>query len=192
MAGGLKGSFNPKNKQPSQKYSSEVLKEDSLADSSAKKPIKFSLNGILGLNQTVEINRPAPQNHEFLYGINHLQQEQTILFDQRQRELQQAINDLRLEIKKLTNVTNDLSTDVIKIADSVIIETSQYQINVLTRIKNFIVNMRQNISEAGLWVEAFASKKKKRNAFWNKSKDKKKGGTQYMFSDEHSAARSVS
>ena len=191
MAGGIKGSFNPKSKQQGQKFSSEVFKEDSHVDSAPQKPNIFSLRGILGLNQTVEINKPAQKNTEFLYGISHLQQEANVLFDHRQRDLQAAIEDLRLEIKKLIQATDNLSADVVRIADTPIIEANLYQVNVLTRIKNFIADMRKNISEAGLWVEAFASKKKKRNAFWNKAKDKKKGGDQYLSSNEHSAARSV-
>jgi hypothetical protein len=190
MSGRFKGSFNPKNPKANKAFNSEVLKEDSQVDNVVKKPATFSLKGILGLGQSVEINKPAT-SHESFFGLNHLAQEQNILFDQRQRELKQAIEDLRLEIKKLAQSTSNISTDVIRIADSNVIDANSYQISVLTRIKNFIIDMRKNINEASLWMEAFANKKKKKNMFWNKVKNKKQGGDQYLFSNEHSAARSV-
>lgn len=191
MSGGMKGSFNPKKHQTNKIFNSnEVLKEDSGSNTSDKKVTKFSLKGVLGLGQSVEINKSKPK--ENFFGLNHLVQEQNILFDQRQRELKQAIEDLRLEIKKLARSAENLNNvEAVKTVNSPIVEINEYQINLLTRIKNFIVDMRQNINEAGLWMEAFASKKKKKNHFWNKVKNKKQGGDQYLFSNEHSVARSV-
>ena len=99
---------------------------------------------------------------------------------------------LRDEIAKLAKATDNLEKDVAAVAISNISEASEYQLNFLSHIRIFIENFRKNIADAGLWIEAFAAKKKKRNIFWNTVKDKKKGGDQYLFSSEHSAARSVS
>jgi len=190
MAGGLTGKKDPKSIKTSNIFSSEVL-NDSQQNYAPKVPIKFSLNGILGLGQKVELGKPAEKSKEIFLGINHLQHEQNILFDQRQKELENAIKELRDEINKLAHVTDNLEKDVQNAAISEIPEASEYQISFFVRIRTFISSMRKNISEAGIWMESFAAKKKKKNAFWNKAKDKKKGGTQYMFSDEHSVARSV-
>ena len=189
MAGGFKDPKSLKNKL-NESFNSEVLKEDSQTNAVDKKPVTFSLKGILGLGQTVELNK-SKSKVEHLFGLSHLAQEQTVLFDQRQKELKAAIEELRLEIKKLAKSTDNLDADVTRIADTTVVETNTYQVNVLTRIKNFIVDMRKNINEAGLWLEAFAVKKKKKNMFWNKVKNKKQGGDQYLFSGEHSVARSV-
>jgi hypothetical protein len=182
---------NPKTKN----LSSEALK-DSPEVLSDKKQVKLSLKGILGLGQTVEINKNSQnlekQGKELFYGLNHLAQEQTVLFDQHQKELERELVALRDEIGKLAKATDNLEKDVAKVALSSIPEVSEYQLNFLSHIRIFIEVFRKNISEAGLWVEAFATKKKKRNLFWNNVRDKKKGGDQYLFSNEHSAARSVS
>lgn len=171
--------------------SSEVLK-DSQVNSAPK---KFSLSGILGLNQTVELNKNTQKTEnwgkEFFGNINVLQQQEKVLFDQKQQELEKAVVELQDEIKKLTNSTDNLEKDIQNIPLETIPEASEYQVSFLVRIKNFIANFRKNINEASSWLESFAGKKKKRNYFWNMARDRKKGGDQYMNSNEHSAARSV-
>ena len=193
MAGGaIMGKFDPKKINAYKSgNSSEVLK-DSQNDSAPK---KFSLSGILGLNQTVELNKSATKTEnwgkEFFGNVNVLQQQEKVLLDQHQKELEKAIVELQDEIKKLINATDNLEKDVQKIPLESIPEASEYQINFLVRIKNFIASFRKNINEAGTWLESFSNKKKKRNYFWNTAKNKKKGGEQYLMSNEHSAARSV-
>ena len=194
MAGGaIMGKFDPKKINAYKSgNSSEVLKDSQSNDSAPK---KFSLSGILGLNQTVEINKSATKTEnwgkEFFGNVNILQQQEKVLFDQHQKELEKAIVELQDEIKKLVHATDNLEKDVQNIPLENIPEASEYQINFLIRIKSFIANFRRNINEAGVWLESFSSKKKKRNYFWNTAKNKKKGGEQYLMSNEHSAARSV-
>lgn len=193
MAGGF--GVPQHSKKPTKNFSSEVLK-DSLYDSSSEKaPSKFSLKGILGLGQTVEFNQTGQsaekQKHELFYGLNHLVSEQNVLFDQHQKELTKELEALRDEIAKLIKSTDNLENDVTKVALTEIPEVSEYQINFLSRIRIFIANVRKNISSADIWIEAFSAKKRKRNMFWNNVKNKKKGGEQYLFSNEHSAARSA-
>jgi predicted RNase H-like nuclease (RuvC/YqgF family) len=193
MAGGATmGKFDPKkNNSFKSGNSSEVIKDSQLNSA----PKKFSLSGILGLNQTVEINKATakPENwgKEFFGNINLLQQQEKVLFDQHQKELEKTINELRDEIKKLTQSTDNLDKNIQNIPLENIPEASEYQINFLVRIKNFIANFRKNINEAGTWLESFSQKKKKKNYFWNMARDKKKGGDQYLMSNEHSASRSV-
>jgi len=194
MAGGFVGSKpNPKN-QKSKIFSSEVLKgsRENPVDS---KPAKISLKGILGLGQTVEISSSADKlqnhSHELFSQISHLEKEQSVLFDQKQKELEKAISALREEIAQLSQATENLDKEVEDLTMAPIIEANEYQIGFLERIRKFIINFRQNINQASIWVEAFAAKKKKRNFFWSSVKNKKKGGEQYLFSNEHSVARSV-
>jgi len=195
MAGNFGASQHPKILKQSQNLSSEAL-QDSPEVLSDKKQVKVTLKGILGLGQTIEINKSSQhlekQGKELFYGLNHLAQEQNILFDQHQKELARELTTLREEISKLAQATDNLEKDVANVALSSIPEISEYQLNFLSRIRVFIENFRKNISDAGLWIEAFAAKKKKRNLFWNNVNNKKKGGEQYLFSSEHSAARSVS
>lgn len=194
MAGGFGGPQHSTKKQ-SKNFSSEVLKDSQYDTSHQKSPAKFSLQGILGLGQTVEINKNTQstekQNHELFYGLSHLVKEQNILFDQHQKELTKELQALREEISKLIHSTSNLEKDVANIALAEIPEVSEYQLNFLSRIRIFIATVRKNISTADIWLEAFAAKKKKKNLFWNNVKNKKKGGEQYLFSNEHSAARSA-
>ena len=193
MAGGaIMGKFDPKKINSFKSgNSSEVLK-DSQTNSAPK---KFSLSGILGLNQTVELNNQTAKTEnwgkEFFGNVNLLQQQEKVLFDQHQKELQKVVTELQEEIKKLTSSTDNLEKNVQNISLENIPEASEYQINFLIRIKNFIANFRKNINEAGTWLESFSQKKKKKNYFWNTARNKKRGGDQYLMSNEHSASRSV-
>lgn len=171
-------------------FTSEVLK-DSQQDYSAAKPepkVKFSLSGILGLNQTVEITKS--QDKKVNYLVNHLEKEQETLFDSRQQELEKQISELQAEIQKLIRVTEDLDKEVANVALAPIPQASEYQINFLQRVRVFIENFRKNITSASVWLESLAGRKRKRNYYWSMFKSKK-GGEQYLFSGEHSAARSA-
>ena len=61
--------------------SSEIL-SDSQTNTAPK---KFSLSGILGLNQTVEINKAPPESpkwdQEFLGNINNIQEQEKTLYN---------------------------------------------------------------------------------------------------------------
>lgn len=188
MAGGHSGpKMDPKKINLYKANTNEVLKDTS-ADHS---PSKITLSGILGLNQTVEINpeiktQSGTWNTEFLLPT----QEKQIL-SHRHQEMAQNLEDLRQEIEKLATTTQDLDKKVQDIALENIPEVSEYQLNFLRRIKNFIINFRKNLSEADNWLAVFNTKKKKRNYFWSTARNKKQGGEQYLASGEHSASRSV-
>lgn len=190
MAGGISHKSDLKKKANFTGFTSEVLK-DSQQDYRASKPepkVKFSLSGILGLNQTVEIAKSQDKKVNFF--VNHLELEQKTLFDSRQRELEKQISELQAEIQKLIKVTEGLGKEVANVALTPIPQVSEYQINFLQRVRTFIENFRKNISSASLWLESLMTRKRKRNYYWSMFKSKK-GGEQYLFSGEHSAARSA-
>jgi len=147
------------------------------------------LNGVLRPGETIdfsqEIKTPDKPKIE-----NYLQREQSIFVNQHTQEIEKSIQELRVEIKNLIKTTENLDHEVEQSADQNITEVSKYQLNFLERIKNLIVQFRQNINEAGAWLESFNHKKSKRNAFWNKAKSKN-GGEKYLNSSEHAVARSA-
>jgi len=147
------------------------------------------LNGVLRPGETIdfsqEIKSPDKPKSE-----NYLQRESSLFINQHTQEVERSINDLRLEINKLTESTENLDHEIEKSAKQNISEKNEYQLNFLERIKNLIIQFRQNINEAGVWLESFNHKKSKRNAFWNKAKSKN-GGEKYLNSSEHAVARSV-
>jgi len=169
-------------------FSNEIIKGTS-EETPKKRP---GLMGILGLGQSIEINKPTQKFGEEFFGtLNHLQHEEKASFNTQQNELKKSIEALQSEIKKLVQTTENLNTDVEKVALDPIVEISEYQLHFLDRVRVFITNLRKNLSQASTWLESFQSKKRKKNAFWGKVKNKKSGGEQYLFSGEHSAARSA-
>jgi len=188
MAGGfLVKSNNKIGNYKTNPFSNEIIKG---TGEEPKK--KVGLMGILGLGQSIEINKPQKDwGNEFFGGLNHLQQEQNTLLKNQQSELKKSVEAIQQEIKKLVKTTENLNTDVEKVALDPIAEVSEYQLRFLDRVKTFISNLRKNLSQASTWLESFQTKKRKKNAFWSKVKNKKSGGEQYLFSGEHSAARSA-
>ena len=190
MAGGFGFKPNQKNKSSVKNNNSEILKD---FQSSSSDKIIPSLFGTLFPGQSVEINQPEkPKNNinwtqEFLT----VNQEQTVFINKHTQEVETAINQLRLEIKKLIQETQDLDVEVQQTVFQETAEFNQYQLNFLERIKLFIINFRKNVSEAAVWLESLNHKKSKKNAFWGKVRNKKSGGEQYLFSNEHSASRSA-
>ncbi len=186
---------NTKNKQK-QKFTKNGFSSEFLHKSPTppeKKAITHKLAGILNLGQTIEISpSPAlPQKEQYSWPVNHLQKEHLILLDSRQKELKQAIQQLREEIAKLIKTSQKVSKQAERTVISSTSEPSQYQVSFLQRLKKFIIDFRKNISQSAIWLEVFNSKKRKKNAFWGKVKNKKRGGQQYLFSGEHSASRAA-
>jgi hypothetical protein len=188
MAGGYGSKPDPKNKGFLKK-NNEIL--NNFSDFSAKKT-ENKLFGILFPGQSIELNKKETTNiswnREFL--TKSTTQEQAIFINQHSKEIEKAINDLRLEIKNLIKTTENLNHEIIQSAEQNIVDFSEYQLNFFQRIKMIVINFRQNITEASVWLESFNHKKNKKNAFWNKAKSKN-GGEQYLMSSEHSASRSA-
>ena len=191
MAGGFGFKLNPKNKNLTKKNNSEVLKD--FPDSSVKKNTP-KLFGTLFPGQSVEINSPSNEpkinwSQEFI--TKSLTQEQSLFVNQHTQEIQKSIQDIRFEIKKLTESTQELDHEIQQTVYQNIPEASEYQITFLQRIKNLIINFRQNIDQSCVWLNSLNHKKSRKNAFWGNVKNKKNGGEQYLFSSEHSASRSA-
>jgi len=195
MAGSFVFKTNNKQKQKLGSNNEKIAESIHSFAPDTQKPKKTNsgLRGVLGLNQKVELNKSTPKepwNQEFLKGISHLVNEEKVLLDSKQKEIQNAIDDIRQEIKKLYQSSQVLDREITKTVFQPVIESNQYQLNFLIRLKNIIIGFRQNISEASVWLESFQSKKRKKNAFWSKVKSKT-GGEQYLNSGEHSASRSI-
>jgi len=180
MAGGYGFKQDPKRKSISN--NNEALKEFS-----------DPFRGILFPGQSIEINKKEKTtninwNREFL--IKSTTQEQAIFVNQHSKEVEKAINEIRIEIKNLIKATKNLNQEIIQSAEQNVADFSEYQLNFFQRIKMIVVNFHQNITEASIWLENFNHKKNKRNAFWNRVRSKN-GGEQYLMSSEHSASRSA-
>jgi len=191
MAGGFGFKLNSKNKNLSKKNNSEILKE--FPDSHTKKETP-KLFGTLFPGQSVDIN---PQKNETKinwsqeYITKSLTKEQSLFVNQHTQEIERSIQEIRLEIKKLTKSTEVLDNEITKAVSQNIPEANEYQITFLQRIKNLIIKFRQHVDESCVWLSNFNHKKSRKNAFWGNVKNKKNGGEQYLFSGEHTASRSA-
>ncbi len=188
MAGGM-GS-NPKKNQfgKTSVLSNETIKDHGFRGTEPK----VKLQGIFNLGQTIEFGnqeKTKPKTENVWSG--YINQEIKASSQDHQVEVKRAIEELRNELKNLILTTKEISHDIESITVQEQIDFNEYQLNFLQRIKTFIINFRQNISDASIWMDTCSKKNKKKNAFWNKAKDKKTGGEQYMFSNEHSASRSI-
>ena len=191
MAGGFGSKSDPKNKNLIKKNNSEILKEfsDSSSSKSEIKPSgKLFLGQSIHLNQESQPNNSINWNREFL--TKTANEAQPLFINQHHQEIQQAINEILTEIKKLELSTDNLSHEVVQATGQNIPEANEYQLKFLQRIRNIIIQFRRNIDQSCIWMESFNRKKSRKNAFWNKTKSKN-GGEQYLFSGEHSASRSA-
>lgn len=192
MAGGFGFKPNQKNKALTKKNNSEILKE--FSDSSVSKS-ESKASGKLFPGQSFHPNQESAStkeninwNREFL--AKTANEAQPLFVNQHHQEIQQAINEILDEIKKLKLSTDNLSHEVVQATEQNVPEANEYQLKFLQRIKNIIIQFRQNIDQSCVWMDCFCHKKSRKNAFWNKAKSKN-GGEQYLFSGEHSASRSA-
>jgi len=190
MAGGFGSKLNPKNKSFNiKKNNSEILKE--FPDNSV--PNKPKLSGTLFPGQSINLNQEEQPKTNFTreFLAKTVNQEHAIFVNQHTQEVKQAINELKTEIQKLVISTENLDQEITQAAEQNISDTNEYQLNFLQRIRNLITQFRQNIDESCIWLQNFNRKKSRKNAFWGNVKNKKNGGEQYLFSGEHSVARSA-
>lgn len=152
---------------------------------------KFSLSGILGLNQSVELNSNHEATNTFsseFYQPSHLEKETILLQSQQNEELRKTIKQLLLQIKKLSKSTKKIKKEVVDASIQPIAEASEYQVNFLSRLVKYIKNLTKNADQVKDWLQNFNTRSKQKGKFWNRVK---KGGQQYMFSGEHSVSRSA-
>jgi len=157
-------------------------------------PAKFSLRGILGLNQSVEIHKNQADKlwTKENFGLNIIAEQDRVALEKKQHELEAVVEQLKLEVKKLTVATSELDSNLSHAVMENVPEANEYQVSFLLRLKNLVIAFRRNINEASCWLDTFAKKsgkKQKNSGYWKNLKSK--GGQKYLMSDEHSVARSV-
>ena len=155
-------------------------------------PIKFSLRGILGLNQSVEIHKTQADKlwTKENFHLNIIGEQDRKALENKQHELEAVVEQLKLEVKKLTVATSELDSNLSHATMENTPDANEYQVSFLVRLKNLVIAFRRNINEASCWLDSFQSKKKKQknSNYWKNLKTK--SGLKYLMSDEHSAARS--
>ena len=172
MAGVIGPKWDPKNKQNTQKWYSPEFQQNSQASSATSGSAKtehrptFSLSGILGLNQSVELHPKTDKPKEkIFFNTNHLEQESKILLDSHQKELTREIEALRDEIKKLLSAAANLGGEVEKAALQPVVEVNTYELKFLDRLRGLIAGFRRNVSEGAAWFKHTFQKEKSQKRF---------------------------
>lgn len=189
MAGGI---LTSKSDPKKTKSTWSDNKTESLSENKPNySPINFSLRGILGLNQSVEIHKQQADKlwTKENFHLNIIGEQDRKALESKQHELEAVVEQLKLEVKKLTVATSKLDSNLSHATMESVPEANEYQVNFLARLKNLVIAFRRNINEASCWLDSFNSKKKKQknSGYWKNLKSK--GGIKYLMSDEHSAAR---
>jgi hypothetical protein len=148
MAGGFGLKSNPKSKVV-KKNNSEIL--ESFSDTSRSKP-KIRVFGQLFPGQSFHPNQEAQSkkedinwNREFL--AKTINEEQHLFVNQHNQEIQQTINQILDEIKKLKLSVDNLDHEVIQASEQNI-PSHEYQLSSFKEFKNLIIQFRQNIDQS--------------------------------------------
>lgn len=106
------------------------------------------------------------------------------IFNQRNREVEQRIESVRIEIQKLARevVNLDVSTETV-IAQE-LVNPGTYHLNFFEKLLKFVQFLRKKVVESRHWAATHQGKKAK-SYFWQQANNKV-SGTKFMLSSERS------
>lgn len=115
---------------------------------------------------------------------------ETVVSRHENQELRQRLNEIQVELKKITQSSKELETtfkEVTKETLNVTVEPGKYHVNFFEWVLSTIQNARVRIESAATWINAISSKKSRKD-YWSLSK---KHGTSYSLSSERVVAQQV-
>lgn len=112
-----------------------------------------------------------------------------IIFHQKNQETQSKIKNLQDELKSLAGSVKNLDKEIDTAIETIpIINTGEYHINFLDKIRQTIFFLKKNIDDASSWLETCNQKASKKQGYWQQFK---KSGSQWSLSSERNVATSV-
>jgi chromosome segregation ATPase len=124
------------------------------------------------------------------FHLNRVKKQEKEIYNRKQRETQEKIEELRKEVATLAKKSENLEKELEIAAQQPVIDPGKSDISFLEGLIKAIKRFREKIEDASIWLKAWNQKKQKKGAFWGKV-NSKKGGAQFLLSSEHSAARSA-
>lgn len=109
------------------------------------------------------------------------------LLRQKEAEVTQKIEEIRLELKALIATLKTVDKQVEKAIDEQLVDPGLYHINFLDRLKTILKLMRQSLSESSSWLSVMRSRKKEKR-YWTQYKKK---GTTFGLSNERVVSTQV-
>lgn len=113
-----------------------------------------------------------------------LKREEKVLFSREQKETQVKVEALQEEIKSLAKAVGELAGQAKEAEISVsqnLPAVGKYHLNFFERIRKAISELRAQIQESSLWLEAWNKKSQKKNHYW---KQFKKSGSKFLLSSD--------
>lgn len=104
------------------------------------------------------------------------------------QETANKINSIREEIKAIANSLTQINSQVEEIetvSQANINQPSQYQLNFLELLLEFLKDLREKVEEGSSWLAAFQKRNHKRNFFWGQVK---KSGAKFLLSSDRTPA----
>lgn len=113
-----------------------------------------------------------------------LRRKEQVLYTHEQKETQEQVKALQGEIQKLAKSVNSLASQTQqaeKIALQEVPVTGTYHLNFFVRLRKIIAELRVQIQESAIWLEAWNAKARKKNFYWGQVK---KSGSKFLLSQD--------
>lgn len=145
-------------------------------------------SGDLKPNQALniaEIQQAREQKEKQYRGFRQdfldIRRQEKLVWSRQDQETKLQIKAILEELKKVSEVTQNLAKEVKVAAVQTPVEPGVYHLNFFERLRQAILLFRERIEESATWLTAFNQKAKKRNYYWAQVR---KSGTKFMLSQE--------
>lgn len=120
-------------------------------------------------------------NQEF----TSIAREEAVIFKQEEQNIKIKIEAIREEIKKLVIAAGSLAKEAEIATVQAPVNPGVYHVNLLERIREFLVLLRKKVVESGNWLAMANKRTNKRGFYWAQVR---KSGTKFMLSSERYVA----
>lgn len=103
------------------------------------------------------------------------------VYDRQEEETKLQIKALQEELKKLAQEIGTLNADVARAVEEEIVHPGTYHVSFFSQLRQFLVQLRQRVSESRNWLALSGQRRKSRNYYWGQVQ---KSGTKFMLSQE--------
>ncbi|MBU2591857.1 MAG: DUF5660 family protein [Patescibacteria group bacterium] len=140
--------------------------------------------------QQEEVKELQKRFRKEVFFVQKVQQQELEIYSRQRRETEEEIRILQEEVAALAKTAKNLDRQLDLASEKLITEPSVYDVSFLRKLKILVLQFLENVEDASLWLEEFNQKGKKKGSFWG-TFSSKKGGAQFLYSDESYTARSV-
>ncbi|HCQ31181.1 TPA: hypothetical protein DIU27_02210 [Candidatus Collierbacteria bacterium] len=116
------------------------------------------------------------------------QQEWNKVFSSKEKQAEDRIEEIRVQLKNLAKQVKKLDTNLLKAVESPISQVGAYHESFLAHIQKMIQIFSLKVQEANSWLEMYNSRSTKKGTYWSMAKSK---GNEYTQANERAVATSV-